>query len=223
MVAFRARTSFLVEEILVAMGFYARHVLPRLIDLAMRSGEQEVERRRLVPLARGRVIEIGFGSGLNLPFYGPDVARLAAVDPSAELWRLARERVRRAAVAVDFTQASAERLPFDAGTFDTAVMTWTLCSIADPEAALREIRRLLAPTGRLLFIEHGRAPDAGVRAWQDRLTPAWKRVAGGCHLDREIDRLLAGAGFHVTRGQQGYGRGPRVFAYLYKGVAERAR
>jgi ubiquinone/menaquinone biosynthesis C-methylase UbiE len=203
------------------MGLYARYVLPRLIDLAMRSAEQAAERRRIVPMARGRVIEIGFGSGLNLPFYGPDVSGLTAVDPSAELWRLARPRVADARVAVDFTRASAERLPFDPGTFDTAVMTWTLCSIPDAGAALRDIRRVLMPAGCLLFIEHGRAPDARVRAWQDRLQPVWGRVAGGCHLGREIDRLVAEAGFRVTKLEQGYGAGPRPFSYLYKGVAER--
>jgi ubiquinone/menaquinone biosynthesis C-methylase UbiE len=202
------------------MGLYARYVLPRLINLAMQSGDLEAERRRLVPLARGRVIEIGFGSGLNLPFYTADVVRLAAVDPSAELWRLAQPRLARARIAVEFTNASADRLPFRAHTFDTAVMTWTLCSIGDPAAALREIRRVLVPTGRLLFVEHGRAPDAGVRAWQDRLTPGWRRLAGGCRLNREIDRLIAGAGFRIADLAQAYGAGPRPFSYLYKGIAE---
>jgi ubiquinone/menaquinone biosynthesis C-methylase UbiE len=204
-------------------GFYARHVLPRLIDRAMRNGVLEAERDRWVRVARGRVIEIGFGSGLNLGFYGPRVERLTAVDPSAALWRLARARVARAPMPVQFAQASAERLPFGAGAFDTAVMTWTLCSIPDPAAALREIRRVLTPAGRLVFVEHGRAPEAGVRAWQDRLTPVWRRLAGGCHLDREIDELLGRAGFRVAELEQGYGSGPRPFAYLYRGVAEPAR
>jgi ubiquinone/menaquinone biosynthesis C-methylase UbiE len=201
------------------MGFYARHVLPRLIDLAMRSAEPAAERRKLIPLAGGRVIEIGFGSGLNVSFYGRDVVRLVAVDPSIELWRLGQRRVTRAPVRVEFTQASAERLPFESATFDTAVMTWTLCSISDAGAALREVRRVLTATGRLLFVEHGRASDAGVRVWQDRLTPGWRRLAGGCHLNREIDRLLTHGGFRVEQIERGYGAGPRPFSYLYRGIA----
>jgi ubiquinone/menaquinone biosynthesis C-methylase UbiE len=202
------------------MGLYARFVLPRLMDLVLRAPPQAAERRRLVPQARGRVVEIGFGSGLNLPFYGAEVTSVAAVEPCRELWSLARPRVARAPFGVELALASAERLPFEAARFDTAVMTWTLCSIADPAAALREIRRVLAPGGRLLFIEHGRAPDASVRAWQERLTPGWRRVAGGCHLDRPVDRLLAAASFRITQLEQSYGTGPRPFSYLYRGIAE---
>jgi ubiquinone/menaquinone biosynthesis C-methylase UbiE len=203
------------------VGFYARHVLPPLIDLAMRGSQLSDERRRIVPLARGRVIEIGFGSGLNLPFYGSEVKAIAAVDPSSELWSRARSRVARAPFRIEFTHASAERLPFDAAAFDTAVSTWTLCSIPDVAAALREIHRVLVPGGRLLFVEHGRAPDPSVRAWQERITPAWRRIAGGCHVTRPIADLVTTAGFRITQLDQSYAPGPRVFTYLYRGVAAR--
>ena len=203
------------------MGVYARYVLPPLIDLAMRGSQLSDERRRIVPQARGRVIEIGFGSGLNLPFYGPEVKTLAAVDPSRELWSRARSRVARASFAIVFTHASAERLPFGDGTFDTAVTTWTMCSIPDAAAALREMKRVLIPGGRLLFVEHGRAPDARVRTWQDRLTPLWRRLAGGCHLNRPIDDLVTAAGFRTVQLDRGYGIGPRPFVYLYRGIADR--
>ena len=203
------------------MGLYARYVLPPLIDLAMRGSQLSDERRRIVPHARGRVIEIGFGSGLNLLFYGPEVKTINAVDPSSELWSRARARVASAPFGVEFTHASAERLPFDAAAFDTAVSTWTLCSIPDVAAALREIHRVLVPGGRLLFVEHGLAPDPRVRAWQERITPAWRRIAGGCHVTRPIADLVATAGFRITQLDQGYAPGPRVFTYLSRGVAER--
>jgi ubiquinone/menaquinone biosynthesis C-methylase UbiE len=204
-------------------GLYGRYVLPRLIDLVMQTGPLEAERRRLVPRARGRVLEVGFGSGLNLPFYGRDVQHLAAVDPSSELWRLARPRLRDASFAVEFAHSSAERLPFEDAAFDTAVMTWTLCSIPQPDRALAEIRRVLRPAGTLLFIEHGRAPDARVQAWQDRLTPAWRAIAGGCHLNRPIGRLVSAAGFGLFEMDEGYGTGLRPFTYLYRGVASPSR
>jgi len=202
------------------MGFYARRVLPRLIDLAMRNEAITAERRRLVTLARGTVLEVGFGSGLNLPLYGRDVRRLYALDPSEALWRLARRRAPDSAVPLTFIRASAEAIPLAADAVDDIVMTWSLCSIPHPSRALAEMRRVLKPTGRLIFVEHGRAPDARVRLWQDGLTPAWKRVGGGCHLNRPIDRLIAEAGFHLREIERAYGKGPKPFTYLYKGVAE---
>jgi ubiquinone/menaquinone biosynthesis C-methylase UbiE len=201
------------------MGFYSRYVLPRLIDLAMRTAATEAERHRWVPLAAGNVLEIGSGSGLNVPFYGPGVKSLAAADPSAELQRLAEPRIARAAVKVHAVQTSAEQLPFRDASFDTVVMTWTLCSIADPVRALREIRRVLRPHGRLLFIEHGEAPDASVRRWQAWIRPWWKRIAGGCYVDRRIADLIAGAGFTFANLEKAYGDGPKVLDYLYKGIA----
>lgn len=205
-----------------AMSLYERYVLPRLIDLAMRNKAVEADRARVIPLAAGTVLEVGIGSGLNLPFYGRAVERLYGVDPRRELWALARERIARAPVPVEFVQASAERIPMGDRSIDTVVMTWTLCSINEPRLALLEVKRILKPGAQLIFVEHGLAPDARVVAWQDRLNPVWRRVAGGCNLNRKIDRLIVDAGFQLTESEQGYGAGPRPMAYLYRGVARPA-
>ena len=204
------------------MNAYERHVLPWLIDLAMRTKTAAAERARIVPLASGTVVEIGVGSGLNLPYYGPRVERLYALDPSPSLLRMAKRAATRGTLSVEWLEAPAEAIPLGPGVADTAVSTWTLCSIADPIRGLREVRRVLRPEGRLLFIEHGLAPDPGVRRWQARLTPPWRRIAGGCRLDRPIEALLRAAGFDLETLSTGYGEGPRPFAYLYRGVARPA-
>jgi ubiquinone/menaquinone biosynthesis C-methylase UbiE len=203
------------------VNVYEKYLLPRLIHWGMRSKVATAERRRVIPLASGTVLEVEVGSGLNLPFYGPKVQRLYALDPSRELWKMARERVREVSFPVDFLAASAERIPLEDVSVDSVVSTWTLCTIPDPLQALPEMRRVLKPEGQLIFVEHGRAPDPGVRAWQHRLTPVWKRVAGGCHLNRPIDALIADAGFDITRIERGYRPGPKPMAYLYKGLAQR--
>jgi len=203
------------------MSIYARYVLPRLIDLVMRKESNTAERARLVSVACGRVLEVGFGSGLNLPFYGPAVERLYGLDPSRELWRLAQSRIDVARIPFESVLASAEVIPLPEASVDDVVMTWTACSIPDAGRALREIRRVLRPGGRLLFVEHGHSPDVGVARWQDRLNPVWKRVAGGCNLNRRIDELIVGAGFDITSIEQGYGEGPKPFSYLYKGIAQK--
>jgi SAM-dependent methyltransferase len=204
------------------MNAYERHLLPWLIHLAMRTKAAGAERAGIVPLAAGTVVEIGAGSGLNLPYYGPQVERLYALDPSARLLEMARRAATRGTVAVEWIEGRAEAMPLETGAADTVVTTWTLCSIADPMRALAEVRRVLRPAGRLLFIEHGRAPDPGVRRWQARLTPAWRRIGGGCHLDRPIETLLRAAGFDLETFTTGYGVGPRPLAYLYRGVARPA-
>ena len=201
------------------MGLYGRYVLPRLIDLAMRSRDVMAEREKLVPRAMGTVLEVGVGSGLNLALYAPAVARLYGLDPSAELERLARRRLRHVRVPVRLIVGSAEAVPLPDRSVDTVVSTWTLCSIPDPARALAEIKRVLRPGGRFIFIEHGRSPDAPVLAWQERLNPIWKRLAGGCHLNRSIDRLVVASGFRITEIERGYTRGPRPFTFLYKGLA----
>ena len=202
------------------MNFYERHVLPRLIDFAMRAKAAAAERQKRVPDAAGVVVEIGVGSGLNFPVYGPHVARVIGIDPSPKLLGMARARAGDARCPVELLESSAEAVPLPDGSADTVLTTWTLCSIAQPERALREMKRLLKPGGRLVFIEHGRAPDAGVRAWQDRLTPWWRGVAGGCELNRDIPALLARAGFSISELEQSYSaEGPRPFSYLYRGVA----
>ena len=201
------------------MNLYERYVLPRLVDLAMRNRASAAERARAIPRAAGIVLEVGIGSGLNLPFYGEAVERIYGIDPRRELWALAQRRSARASSPVEFIHASAERIPMDDGSIDTVVMTWTLCSIPDASLALLEMKRVLKPTGQLIFVEHGRASDPRVVAWQDRLNPVWRRVAGGCNLNRKIDALILGAGFQLTECEQGYGTGPRPMTYLYRGVA----
>ena len=201
------------------MRLWDRYVLPRLIDIVMGTQTTMADRARYVGMASGTVVEVGVGSGHNLRFYGPAVTRLLAIDPSRELWEIARGRQGRVPRPVDFLAASAERMPIEDGAADTVVMTWSLCSIPDALGAVREMRRVLKPGGRLLFIEHGAAPDPAVRRWQDRLDPLWGRVAGGCHLNRKIDELLEAGGFRLAQIERGYGAGPKAFDYTYKGVA----
>jgi ubiquinone/menaquinone biosynthesis C-methylase UbiE len=204
------------------MSFYSKYMLPTLTHFAMRSRTLRPERARWVPLAKGVVLEVGVGSGLNLPMYGREVRKLYALDPSEELLRMARLRAARAAFAVEFLCRPAEAIPLACGSVDDVVTTWTLCTIPDPVAALQEMHRVLRPEGRLIFVEHGRSPDAAVVRWQDRLTPLWRKVTGGCHLNRPIDRLLRLGGFEVLEMDQGYLPGPRVGAYLYRGIARPA-
>jgi ubiquinone/menaquinone biosynthesis C-methylase UbiE len=206
----------------VVLAAYERHVLPWIIAAAMRSRAVRVERARTVPRASGTVLEVGIGSGLNLPFYGPAVDDVIGVDPSRRLLSMAGRRARRVGYPVRLLQGSAEELPLPDAIADTVVTTWTLCSIGEPARALRECRRVLRPGGHLVFVEHGRAPDPSVRRWQDRITPIWRRCAGGCHLNRDVPALLASAGFDVVDLDAGYGRGPRFASYLFRGVA-RAR
>jgi len=202
------------------VGFYARRVLPRIIDLVMRNNETARLRTACIPQARGEVLEVGIGSGLNLPFYSSEVKRVRGVDPSLELQRMARERAASLPVNVDFLSQSAEEpLPLPSGSMDTIVMRWTLCSIANAPNALEQMKRVLKPTGHLIFVEHGRAPDRGVAVWQDRLTPTWKRIGGGCHLNRKVDEIITKAGFQITDLRMFYLSGPRPMTYTYQGLA----
>jgi ubiquinone/menaquinone biosynthesis C-methylase UbiE len=205
------------------MGFYDRYILPHLTDLAMRNRAAALERARYVPLATGNVLEIGAGSALNLPFYGPRVERLVALEPSRELWDLGCKRFDAARLAIEFVPASAEAIPAPDRTFDSIVMTWTLCTIVHPTTALAEIARVLKPGGCLIFIEHGKAPDVKVAAWQDRLNSPWRAVAGGCNMNRAITSLIAGSGFAIDELETGYAAWPKVLSYLYKGIATHRR
>ncbi|MGQ0546692.1 MAG: class I SAM-dependent methyltransferase [Betaproteobacteria bacterium] len=200
-------------------GFYERWILPRLTDLAMRNKEVKRYRRKVIPAAAGRVLEIGGGSGLNLPYYGGAVSRLTTLDPSESLVRMARKKLSRAAVPVELLLGSAEEIPLADRSVDTVVSTWTLCSIPDVARALREARRVLKPGGSLLFVEHGHAPDPRVAAWQRRIEPLWKPLAGGCHLTRRIDTLIAAAGFEIVALEHEYLKGPRPLTYTYCGQA----
>lgn len=204
------------------MGIWARHVLPRLIDRGCARGAFAEIRERLVPRARGRVLEIGVGSGHNLAHYvAGAVERVWGLDPSPELLERAGRAAREAAVEVVLVRGVAGAVPLADGAVDTVVVTWTLCSIDDPAVALAEARRVLAPGGRLLFVEHGASPDAGVRRWQRRLTPLWKRAAGGCRLDRDVAGLLAGAGFEIDELDAGYLEGLKIGSWTSRGVASR--
>jgi ubiquinone/menaquinone biosynthesis C-methylase UbiE len=202
------------------MGFYATRILPHLIELAMRQQVLAPYRRRALAEAAGQVLEIGVGSGLNLPLYDSAATWVCAIDPSPELLPMARRRAAEARPPVLLVRASGEDLPFRDGAFATVVSTWTLCSIPDPLRALHEMRRMLMPGGRFVFVEHGLAPEAGVARWQRRLTPLWKHVAGGCHLDRKIDDLIRAAGFHLGAAETGYIKGPKVMTFLYQGWAQ---
>jgi SAM-dependent methyltransferase len=200
------------------MGFYRNRILPRLIHCAMGQEELDAYRGRAVGTAAGRVLEIGIGSALNLPFYGGDVRQVIGLDPSAPLLAMARKAA-RPNLPIEFIEASAEAIPLEDASVDTVLTTWTLCSIPDAMRALGEMRRVLKPGGLLLFAEHGRAPEARVRRWQDRLTPIWKRLGGGCHLNRPIADLIGSAGFRLERLENSYMRGPRPLTYMYEGSA----
>lgn len=203
------------------MSFYAEHVLPHLLNFAMRNRELAAYRRRVVPAAHGRVLEIGIGSGLNLPFYGSEAKEVIGLDPSSPLLSMAERQARAGHTPVTMLQGSAEAIPLEDASVDTVLTTWTLCSIPDARAALAEMRRVLKSTGNLVFVEHGKAPDEAVARWQDRLTPLWRPIAGGCHLNRPIASLIEGAGFTIGDLHCGYAKGPRPFTFMYEGRAAR--
>ena len=203
----------------MAENWYERSVLPYLVNLACGVKPIRRQRMKLIPQAEGRVLEVGMGSGLNLPCYDrARVKSIVRVEPSLRMHRLAMRRIRDAGVEVQLMGLSAEKLPAADASFDTVVTTYTLCTIPDPVSALTEMRRVLVPGGKLLFSEHGRAPDAGVRRWQARLNPLWSKVAGGCMLDRDIPSLLEQAGFRPDV-QSRYLPGPKVLSYHYWGEA----
>ena len=180
------------------MGLYAEHVLPRIINVACGTKAVRSLRRRVCEALEGEVVEVGFGTGHNVPFYPAGVSRVVAVEPSDLSWRLASERVKAARLPVQREGLDGQALPFADASFDAALSTWTLCTIPDPAAALRELRRVLKPGGTLHFVEHGLAPDESVRRWQRRLEPVNKRLAGGCHLTRPVVEMLTNAGFVIS-------------------------
>ena len=201
------------------MGFYSDIILPRLCDLAMRNKQLVPFRERVIGAAEGRVLEVGVGSGMNLPFYRPPVREVLALEPAPRLVTMARNASRATSMPVSFLEASAEAIPLDEQSVDTVVTTWTLCSIPQAAIALADMRRVLRPGGKLLFVEHGLAPDEAVRRWQDRLTPAWRYISGGCHLNRPIRSLIEGAGFRIDRIETGYMPGPKLMTFMYEGSA----
>ena len=202
---------------------YEKYLLPKLIDLSMSNRRLAGLRGEVLPAATGRVLEVGLGSGLNLPYYRADVQSLTGLDPSAELLEMARKKVPGLAFACSLLPHSAADMPFDDASFDTVVTTWTLCSIPNVEQALMEMRRVLKPGGELLFIEHGRSSDPSVRNWQNRLNGGWGHCSGGCNLNREIEVLIAQSGFDIHQMDTGYMvPGPRFLTYFYRGRAVRS-
>lgn len=201
------------------MGIYRDWIVPTLIDVSMRNKRLLAYRQRIAGAAEGRVLEIGIGSGLNLPFYAAQAEQIIGLDPSPALLERTRRKARRLQPGIQLLTGSAEHIPLADRSIDTIVTTWTACSIPDIATALADMRRVLRPGGRMLFVEHGRAPEARVAHWQDRLTPLWRRVSGGCHLNRKIDGLMRDAGFRIDRLETGYIPGPRIMTFLYEGAA----
>ena len=200
------------------MGFYSRFILPRLIDSACSQPPLTELRRQFVPQARGRVLEIGIGSGLNLPLYR-DIETLTGLEPNPALTERAQARAKDLGLDVDVLAASAENIPAQPNTFDSIVCTWTLCSVTAPARALSEMRRVLKPEGRLYFIEHGLAPEESTQAWQRRLNPLWSVIGGGCQLDRNIPELIRGAGLKALELDKSFVPGPKFAAFMYRGIA----
>ena len=203
------------------MGFYEKRILPKLIDSACGTKPTRRQREKVVPQAEGRVLEIGIGSGLNLPHYdAARVTHLFGLEPSPEMRQIATERVGQLRFPFEFIDLPGEEIPLEADSVDTVVTTFTLCTIPDAHTALEGMRRVLKPGGRLLFCEHGEAPDAGVLKWQNRINPVWQKIGGGCNLNRRIFTLIEEAGFTLEQADSMYLPGtPRVFGFNYWGVA----
>jgi ubiquinone/menaquinone biosynthesis C-methylase UbiE len=204
------------------VGFYENQVVPRFTDLVMRRRELTPIRARVSASLAGDVLEIGFGSGLNVPHYPPAVTRVRAVDPATLGRKLAAKRVALSRAPVEYVDLDGQALSLESDSIDHVLTTWTLCSIPDVDRALSEIRRVLRSGGLFHFVEHGRSPDPNVAAWQNRLAPIQRRIAGGCHLNRPIDQLVLNSGLELTRLENYYAKGPRPFGYMFEGVATKS-
>jgi SAM-dependent methyltransferase len=204
------------------VGFYENQIVPRFMDFVMRRSELTPIRARVAAMLDGDVLEVGFGSGLNVPHYPLTVTQVRAVDPATIGRKLAAKRVAASSVPVEYVDLDGQNLSLASASIDHVLTTWTLCSIPDVDRALSEIRRVLRPGGSFHFVEHGRSPDRKVANWQDRLTPLQRRVAGGCHLNRPIDQLVLDSGLELTRLENYYADGPKAFGYMFEGVATKA-
>lgn len=202
------------------MNLYDRYVMPLLIDAGCGLKDIQAQRALLLPRAKGKVLEIGIGTGRNLEFYDPaKLTSLQGLDPAPQMNGKAQQRARAAGLNVELITLSAEQIAAPDASYDTVVCTFTLCTIPDPVTALRQMRRVLKPGGELLFCEHGRSPEASVQRWQDRLTPWWKPLAGGCHLNRDVRAMLRDGGFVPTQIESNYLNGPKPLVYVTRGVA----
>jgi ubiquinone/menaquinone biosynthesis C-methylase UbiE len=201
------------------VGFYGDKILPYCIHTVMRREILAPYRQRVVSAANGCVLEVGIGSGLNLRYYGDGASQVIGIDPSATSLAIAAKAKTRHGFAVELLTASAEAIPLEDHRIDSVVSTWTLCTIPNVARALREMRRVLKPNGRLFFVEHGLSHDTKVRRWQDRLTPIWKHINGGCHLNRAIGQLIEDAGFRIERLETSYMKGPKPMTFMYEGSA----
>lgn len=203
------------------MGFYNKHILPLCLDKACGIGPITKQRAKIVPRAVGTVLEIGIGSGQNLPHYDVSkVGNIIGVDPDDHIWKRSAGRREACSIPVERIGLSGEAVPMDDNSVDTVVVTYSLCTIPDPVKALLEMKRIVKPGGEILFCEHGKAPDAGVHIWQNRIDPMWRKIAGGCHSGRDIPALLGEAGLNTEILEQMYIPGPRVLSYNYWGVAK---
>lgn len=202
------------------MSWYSERILPHLIDFACSASPNQKQRQKVVPDAAGDILEVGFGSGLNVPFYDPSkVRKIWALEPSAGMRRKAQAALDDTEMDIEFIDLPGEQIPLDDNSVDTVLVTYTLCTIPDAEAALQGMRRVLKPSGRLLFIEHGKAPDEDVLRWQNRLNPVWSRIAGGCQMNRDIPALIKAGGFDIKLDERMYIPGARVLCYNFWGSA----
>ena len=202
------------------MGFYAKHILPLCLDKACGIGPISKQRQKIVPFAEGVVLEVGIGSGQNLPFYDPKkVSRIIGVDPDDHIWKRSAKRRADCPIEIERIGLSGEDIPLDKNIAGTVVVTYSLCTIPDPVKALKEMSRILKPGGQILFTEHGKAPDTNIHKWQNRIDPIWKKIAGGCHSGRDIPALFHEAGLTLETLEEMYIPGPKVLGYNYWGSA----
>lgn len=203
------------------MGIYNKYILPKAINWACKQESTMIQRQKIIPYAQGQILEVGIGSGLNLPYYSKDkVSHLTAIDPSIETWNENKNDLQKLPFDFEFAKAFAESIPADSNSFDTVVLTYTLCTIKDTKLALEEIRRVLKNNGTLLFCEHGKAPDKAIQKWQNRINPLWKMVGGGCNLNKDIPAIIKGNGFKINKIESMYISGWKPASFNYWGAAK---